>query len=701
MAADKKKSIYLNRELSWMAFNQRVLAEACEQDSPVLERLKFLAITASNLDEFFMVRIGGLHSACKAGRRKKEISGLTPRSQLIQLEKKARSMYQEQYNCFINQIEPELQRSGIKHCDVNTLTAAQQIFISSLFSEELFACITPMQISSKGRQPLIHGLSLYIAIRTNAEKPGSDLLTLMPLKNVARRIIAIPSKNGYSYVLLEDVVKKYINNWFPGKTIKECRTFRITRNADMSIQEDEAPDLMSGMEEILEDRKTSECIRLEIESATSSRLLRQIQKMLTIDNSQTYLQEGPIDLNAFMSMAFINGFNELKVEPWNPQSSPMVHPRKSILKQIKSHDILLHHPYESFDPVVRFIEEAAADPSVIAIKQVLYRTSKNSPIVIALKNAALKGKNVTVLIELKARFDEARNIEEANALEQAGAQIIYGVKGFKTHTKICLVVRREPEGIVRYAHFGTGNYNDSTAKLYSDIGLLTCHPDLCADASTFFNIIGALTQPQPLRKLVMAPLYLRDRLIELIDIEIMLHKQGATGRIIAKMNSLVDKALIDKLYQASQAGIKIHLNVRGICCLTPDLKGISENISVTSIIDRFLEHSRIFYFRHGGDEELFISSADWMPRNLDRRFELMVPVINAACRKQLIDILTTSVKDSVKSWKLLSSGKYARRNPKGSNPLRSQEQFHRNACIAAEGIREQQRTRFEPHRPVK
>jgi len=701
MTATTSKNIYINRELSWMNFNQRVLAEACEPDNPVLERLKFLAITASNLDEFFMVRIGGLQTACKAGLRKKEISGLTPRSQLVQLEKRARAMNTEQYSCFSRWIEPELLLSGIERCDVDNLSAAQQIFISSLVTEELFPCITPMQIPAKGKQPLIQGLALYIAICTVDEKSGSERLTLMPLKNVARRIIDLPAKNGYAYVLLEDAVKKYISNWFPGQTVKECRTFRITRNADISLQEDEAPDLLSGMEEILEERKTSDCIRLEIESATSTRLLRQIQKMLMIEGSQTYLQDGPIDLKAFMAIAFISGFDEIKVEPWNPQTSPMVNQQKSMFNQIKDHDILLHHPYESFDPVIRFIEEAAADPEVIAIKQVLYRTSQGSPIVNALKNAALKGKTVTVLIELKARFDEARNIEEANELEQAGVQVIYGVKGFKTHAKICLVVRREPQGIVRYAHFGTGNYNDATAKLYSDIGYLTCNADLCADASAFFNIIGAHTQPRPLRKLVMAPLYVRDRIIELIDLEIKLHKKGAPGRIIAKMNSLVDKTLIDKLYQASQAGVKIHLNVRGICCLTPEVKGLSENITVTSIVDRFLEHARIFYFRHGGDEELFFSSADWMPRNLDRRFELMIPVVSATCRKLLIEILNTSVNDSAKSWKLQSSGQYSRIKKKGRSSLRSQEQFHRDACKAALDNREQKRTRFEPHRPGK
>ncbi len=692
-------NIYLNRELSWMDFNQRVLAEACTPENPVLERLKFLAITASNLDEFFMVRFGGLYSACKEGRRKKEISGLTPRTQLMLIEKKSRAMNKAQYQCFNTMIEPELTASGIQRREIAGLTESQLSFLYTLLTEELLPCITPMHISAQQRQPLIQGLSLYLAVLSDDPISGNDLLTLMPLEHITRRIITLPEKKGYAYVLLEDIVKNYISQWLPGRTIKECRTFRMTRNADLAVRENEAPDLVSGMEDVLEERKTSECIRLEVESAISVKLLRQIQKLLAVNDTQTYLQDGPLDLSAFFDMAFMPGFDELKVEPWPPQPSPMVNPRKNMFEQIQKHDILLHHPYENFDPVVRFIEEAAGDPDVIAIKQVLYRTCANSPIVNALKKAALKGKSVTVLVELKARFDEARNIEEANALEQAGGQVIYGVKGFKTHAKVCLVVRREPQGIVRYAHFGTGNYNTSTAKLYGDIGYLTCNADLCADAAAFFNIIGAHTQPQPLRKLAMAPLYIRDRLIELIDIEMKLKKKGARGLIIAKINSLADKDLIDKLCQASRAGVEIHLNVRGICCLTPGVKGHSENITVTSIIDRYLEHARIFYFHQGGEEKIFISSADWMPRNLDRRFELMIPVLNPACRSQLIETLTTYISDTAKSWKLQSNGRYIRTIPKSKKMLRAQEQFYRKACESAKKIIEERRTRFEPHRP--
>ncbi|MFO7937462.1 MAG: polyphosphate kinase 1 [Kiritimatiellia bacterium] len=690
---------YFNRELSWLEFNQRVLHEAYDLNNPVFERLKFLAITASNLDEFFMVRVGGLHSAYKAGRRKKDISGLTPCRQLQLLKARARVMNEAQYHCFNDIIMPELAESGIRRIRMEELKNPQRSFLSAFFSNELYPCVTPMCITPAKQLPLIHSLSLYCAVRI--QDSGSEKFTLIPMPRSIQRIIELPSENGYEYALLEDVIGKYINDWFPGQKVHECITFRITRNADMAVQEDEAPDLLRGMEEILEERKTSDCIRLEIESRASRKIVRLIQGVLSVGNDQTYLQNGPIDLKAFMQIASVNAFDELRVEPWIPSPSPKIDSRKSLFHQINNNDILLHHPYESFDPIIRFIEEAAGDPDVIAIKQVLYRTSEHSPIVNALKKAAARGKSVTVLIELKARFDEAHNIEEANELEQAGVQVIYGVKGFKTHTKICLAVRRTAHGIVRYAHFGTGNYNDATAKLYSDIGLLTCNEDLCSDAAAFFNIIGAHTQPQPLRKAVMAPIQLRNRLIELIDLEINLNKKGGRGHIIAKMNSLLDRILIDKLYEASRAGVRIQLNVRGICCLVPGVRGLSENITVTSIVDRYLEHARIFYFRHGGEKRVFISSADWMPRNLNGRFELMVPVETPECRDRLIDILKTSIKDTVKSWKLNSDGSYTACRKSGKNAVRSQEIFYRNACRASDKAGEMRRTQFKPHRPEK
>ncbi len=700
MTANTKK-IYFNRELSWLQFNRRVLAEARNPANPPLEQLKFLAITASNLDEFFMVRVGGLLSACKAGRQKRDIAGLTPRAQLQLVEKEVRAMNDEQYLCFNTVIEPGMKQAGLERLNAEQMSAAQQSFLFTIFSEELFPCITPMRINPRGRPPLIRSLMLYCAVRVMDENDTREHLALIPLPPFRPRIIGLPSTAGQQFILLEDAVKKYIQNWFPGQKIKECVSFRITRNADMAVQEDEAPDLLSGMEDVLEERKTSDCVRLEIEEAASRRIIGALQALLKSDNGQTCLQKGPLDLKSFMKLTSISGFDAIKVEPWSPAPSPAVLPHKSLFEQISRGDILLHHPYESFDPVIRLIEEAAADPDVIAIKQVLYRTSKESPVVAALKRAAARGKSVTVLVELKARFDEARNIEDAAELEMAGTQVIYGVKGFKTHAKICLIVRREKHGIARYAHFGTGNYNDITARLYGDIGLMTRNDDLCADAATFFNIIGAHTQPQPMRRAVMAPLHLRDQLLELIDLEITMNRKGSRGRIAVKINSLADKALIDKLYQASCAGVKIDLNVRGICCLVPGVKGLSENITVTSIVDRYLEHARIFYFRHGGDEKIFIASADWMPRNLDGRFELMVPVNSPACRERVKSILETCLGDTAKSWKLESGGGYSPATKKGGKLVRAQEIFQREACEAAGTASRLRSTRFEPHRPEK
>ena len=697
MTPEKHK--YFNREISWLQFNQRVLAEARDASNPLLERLKFLAITASNLDEFFMVRVGGLHNARKAGQLKADISGLTPDQQLRQVEIKVEEMNREQYECYNKIIEPELTSAGIRFIKAEQLSATQESFLFSLFTEELFSCITPLRITNKARPPLIHSLSLYCAVRLHEKNSQVDHLAILPLRPSARRIIELPCQQGLDFILLEEVVKKFINNWFPGQKVLECVGFRITRNADLAVQEDEAPDLMSGMEDVLEERKISDCVRLEIEDTVSRRMTTMLQSLAQVDNSQTYLQSGPIDLKTFMKLADINGFDHLRFERWSPQPCATLNGKESLFKQIAAKDILLFHPYESFDPVIRFIEEAAADPEVIAIKQVLYRTGENSPIVNALKKAALKGKAVTVLIELKARFDEARNIEEATELELAGATVIYGVKGFKTHAKICLVVRKEPRGIMRYAHLGTGNYNETTARIYSDIGLMTCNDDLCSDAATFFNIIGAHTQPQPLRKAVMAPLHLRDRLLEMIDLEIQLTRKGNRGRICAKMNALVDQTLIDKLYQASNAGVVVDLNIRGICVLAPGIKGLSENISVTSIVGRYLEHARIFYFHHGGNEKVFIASADWMPRNLDKRFELMVPIEAPQLRKVMISILKTYLADNVKSWHLKSDGEYYRNNLKKGKSINAQERFYRDACASANQKNQLRRTRFEPHLP--
>jgi polyphosphate kinase len=692
--AAKKQISYFNRELSWLEFNQRVLEEANDPDNPMLERLKFLAITASNLDEFFMVRIGGLHMARKAGRRKKDISGLTPLAQLKEIHERAKVMVSDLHRCFNDIVSPSLDAGGIRHVAMSGLTAEQEVSLHDLFREELFPVITPM--AADREFPMLQDQSLHVLVHLKTKKKnGAAHYAVMPLRLAGSRIIQLPADEGYSYVMQEDVVKKYAANWFPGYTVTECAVFRITRNADFAVQEEEAPDLLSGMEDVLEERKTGDCIRLEVESGISKGLLKYLCEQIPAPAETVYPIEGILNLKDFMSMAFLEGYDELKTEAWPPQASPDVIPNEPMFDQVARKDLLFYHPYETFAPVVRFLEEAAEDRNTMAIKMVMYRTSSDSAMIRALKRAAGNGVNVTVLMELKARFDEARNINWARDLEQCGVQVIYGVKGYKTHAKICLVVRRERSGVVRYCHFGTGNYNESTAKLYGDISYMTCNTELGEDASAFFNALCGYAQPRDFNLISMAPIGLRDKLVEMIEFETERAKSGKKAVINAKVNSLVDVALTEKLYEAAKAGVKIHLNVRGICCLKP-----IKNIEVVSIIDRYLEHARIIHFHHCGKPQVFIASADWMPRNLDKRLELLVPVEDEACRDRLIDMLNLHVQDNQSSWLLQPDGSYERVGvKKGGKKIRSQEALYTMACSAIESAKKNKRTQFEPHRP--
>jgi polyphosphate kinase len=544
--------------------------------------------------------------------------------------------------------------------------------------------------------PMLQDLSLNLLVHLKEKKKkGEEHVAVMPLRQAGARIIQLPADEGYAYVMLEEVVKKYAANWFPGYSVIECATFRITRNADFAVQEEEAPDLLSGMEDVLEERKTGDCIRLEVESGISDGMLKFLCHRIPSAEDVVYPINGVLNMKDFMPMAFLEGYDELKTEAWPPQASPDVIPNEPMFDQIACKDLLFYHPYETFDPVIRFLEEASGDPETMAIKMVLYRTSSDSAIITALKRAAAQGINVTVLMELKARFDEARNINWARDLEQCGAQVIYGVKGYKTHAKICMVVRRERAGVVRYCHFGTGNYNEATAKLYGDISYMTCNPELGADASAFFNALCGYAQPRDFNLISMAPIGLRDKLIEMIEFETERAKNGKKALINAKVNSLVDVLLSEKLYEAAKAGVKIHLNIRGICCLKP-----IKNLEVVSIVDRYLEHARIIHFYHGGKQKVFIASADWMPRNLDKRLELMVPVEDKGCRDRLIHMLELHVQDNQSSWLLQSDGTYERVSvKKGGKKNRSQEALYTQACDALKTAKKNKRTRFEPHRP--
>jgi polyphosphate kinase len=693
---------YINREASWLDFNARVLEEAQDTSNPLLERLKFIAITSNNLDEFFMVRIGSLHDLCANNISSRDPAGMTPREQLLYAGDKARTLVDEQYACFKEEIEPALQEAGIVRITPESANAEQREQLQRLFQEELGPALTPAAVRTDAPNPHYANLKLHLLIRLKGDTPKEPRLAVLPLIGDLSRFVSLRVPDGYGYMLLEDVVAMHIHQYFPTDEVLEVLPFRITRNADMAVSEDEALDLVTQMDAVLTERKQSGCVRLEVPASGTRIALRQLRGLFGVRERDVIAVDGPLDFSAYFAIAGLPGYDHLRQETWEPQPAPGLDTAKSLFDQIATRPRILHHPYESFDPVVKLIEQAAEDPQTIAIKQILYRTSKRSPIVTALMKAAERGKTVTVIVELKARFDEARNIEWASAMEQAGVQVIYGVKGFKTHAKLLVIVRREPGGIRRYLHFGTGNYNEGTAKLYTDVSMLTTDAELGADASLFFNTITGFSQPHRLNRLAASPLTLRDSVAQLIEGEIRRARQKQRAHIRAKFNSLADPEMIDLLYKASKAGVKVDLLVRGICCLHPGIKGLSENIRVISIIDRFLEHSRIFWFHHGGTPRAFISSADWMTRNLDKRVELMTPVDEPDLLERLEDILDAGFNDTAKARELKADGAYHRVTPETSSaPLRSQELLFREAETRASRSARSGRTTFEPHRPRK
>ena len=699
----KLKDRFFNRELSWLSFNDRVLQEAYNADNPLLERLKFLAISSNNLDEFFMVRVGGLNLMRAQGIRATDIAGMTPMQQLEAIAERAHSMVDSQYTCYGRELAPQLAAEGIQQVHPGDLNAEQTEYLKRYFHDEVFPVLTPLAVDHDKPFPSLQSLTTHLLVRLKQPEPGNTAprIAVIQLGSALARFVTLPSADSYEFILLEEVVTLFADAFFPGEKILECVAFRVTRNADMSA-DDLSSDLMTEMEEILDARRESGCVRLEI-SARGSRVAQAyLRKALHITTREMYAVDGPIDLADFMGLAGLTGFDALQNEKWTPQQVPGADRTKSIFEILGRRDILLLHPFDSFEPVIRLVEEAAGDPDVVAIKQILYRTSKNSPIVAALIRAAENGKHVTVIVELKARFDEQRNIDWARALERSGVQVIYGVKGYKTHAKACIVVRREAQGLRRYMHFGTGNYNEVTAQLYTDVSYMTASDPYGAEASAFFNTITGYSQPHSFTKLQAAPLTLRDTLLEMIDAEIAQRKQGRKATIKAKFNSLTDPRIIEALYKASSAGVKIQLNIRGICCLRPGVKGLSENITVISIIDRFLEHSRVFCFHHGGDQKVFISSADMMVRNLDKRIELLVPIEDAAARKKLVAAIDTCLMDAVKARKLLPDGLYQYQRQSGKNAkLRSQETLYRQACKRAQKMAQAKPTMFEPHLPIK
>lgn len=714
---------YINRELSWLEFNQRVLSQAQNPHVPLLERLKFLAITGSNLDEFFMVRVGGLQLQRQAGIGSTDPSGMTVLEQLEAISQRAGDMVRSQYLCFLEEIEPQLAAYGISRVQLDSASVRHRDAAARIFEEEIHSVVTPLDVSPFEPFPSLNNRELYVCLQL-AENPENSLdaglereldakssvathgnqpqvrYKVIPLGRSLPRVIALPSDVGHAYVLSENLVAHFAERFFPNERILSKAVFRVIRNADVSVQEDNAADLLHGMKALLQQRQRSDYVRLEISDGAPAEMVDFLRRSMNVHPLRLVRIAEPIDLASLMPLSGLEGFDHLRETPWPPQRSPQVDSTQSMFHTIAEGDLILFHPYDSFEPVVRLIQEAAEDPDVLAIKQTLYRTSRKSAIVAALCQAAENGKYVTAIVELKARFDEARNIGWATEMEKAGVQVIYGVKRLKTHAKVCVIVRREPHGTVRYTHFSTGNYNEVTARLYTDVSLMTCDARLGADASSFFNAVTGFSQPQKFAAIEAAPLGLRKRLLTLIESEIDRKEQGEKAAITAKLNSLVDPELIQALYRASQAGIEVRLNIRGICCLRPGVPGLSENITVVSIVDRFLEHARLLHFYHGGDDLVLISSADWMPRNLDRRVELLIPIEKPSGKRQCLDALDAYFRDNQNSWLLQSDGKYVRRTPGEDEPFRAQQ--YQYAC-AVEALKESERVRstvFEPHQPI-
>ena len=695
---------YENRELSWIKFDRRVLNEARDKSIPLLERLKFVSITSSNLDEFFMVRVASLKDMVHAGYKKRDIAGMTATEQLTAINKETRKLVDLQYSTYNRSLIPLLNQKGIYIIDKHeALTDKQAEFVDQYFMENVYPVVTPMAVDASRPFPLIRNKTLNIAaLLLNKKEKGETVFATVQVPGVLPRIVQIPGEEGaVSYILLEQIIERNIQKLFSNYEILCAYPYRIMRNADLTIDEDEASDLLKEIQNKLKMRQWGEVIRLEVEEKMDKKLLNFLKSELKIASEDIFEINGPIDLTFLMKMYGIDGYDDLRYLPYTPQRVPEIEQGSCIFDAIRKGDIFLHHPYETFEPVVDFIRQASVDPDVLAIKQTLYRVSGNSPIISSLAQAAENGKQVTVLVELKARFDEEHNIVWAKKLEQAGCHVIYGLVGLKTHSKIALVVRREEDGIRRYVHLGTGNYNDSTAKLYTDCGIFTCKESIGEDATAVFNMLSGYSEPLSWNELILAPYWLRNKFLKLIKRETKYAQHGEDARIVAKMNSLCDPGIIAALYEASASGVKIDLIVRGICCLKVGIPGVSENITVRSIVGNFLEHSRIFYFHNGGDSEIYMGSADWMPRNLDRRVEIIFPVIEEELKKKAYHILEVELMDNVKAHILGADGEYDKIDKRGKVLINSQEQFCKEAKMAVPGKEQYKRERiFVPAEPV-
>ncbi len=700
----KNPNYYYNRELSWLLFNERVLGEARDKTNPLFERLKFLSITASNLDEFFMIRVASLKDMVNAGYQGADLAGLTPEKQLEKLNKATHELVTLQYSTYNRSLLPLLEQEGIRFVLTHEeLNEEQAVYVDRYFEENVYPVLTPMAVDSSRPFPLIRNKTLNIgallAKKGSADEPE---FATVQVPAVLTRIVKVPGEEGQTtLILLEEIIERNIHKLFLNYHVVCAYPFRIMRNADLTIDEDEAADLLKEIERQLKKRQWGEVIRLEVADDIDKRLLQILRRELDISDEELYRIYGPLDLTFLMKMYGMEGFDHLKRPRYIPQSVEELPADQDIFAQIRERDILLHHPYQTFQPIVDFIRQAAKDPDVLAIKQTLYRVSGNSPIIAALAQAAENGKQVSVLVELKARFDEENNIVWAKMLEKAGCHVIYGLVGLKTHSKITLVVRREEEGIRRYVHLGTGNYNDATAKLYTDMGLLTCAESVGEDATAVFNMLSGYSEPVSWNRLSLAPLWLKDRFLELIARERHNAMLKKPARIIAKVNSLCDTDIMEALYEASMAGARIDLIVRGICCIKVGIKGVSENISVRSIVGNFLEHSRIFYFENAGRSEVYCSSADWMPRNLERRVEILFPIEAERLKAKMYHILEVMLEDNTKANVMQPDGSYEKIDKRGKVLINSQDTFCREAVDEAKRKKETGGGRvFIPEEPI-
>ena len=678
-----------NREMSWISFDERILEEARDKNLPLFERLKFLSISASNLDEFFMVRVASVRDMMKAGIERKDIAGLTPKEQLKLIIPKTHELMTAQYNTYNRSLLPALSAIGLEVItSYEKLTEEQGRAVDRYFDEDVYPVLTPMAMDSARPFPLITNKALNIGLlirKKDAKKEDELEFATVQVPSVLPRIYELPEQNDeiHRVILLEEIIRRNIGKLFMGNEVICAYPYRVTRDADMEIDEDDAEDLLKEIQRQLKKRRWGQVIRLEVEENINKKLLKILKEELEVKEDNIYMFNGPLDLTFLMKMYGMKGFDDYKVPGYTPAAVPALMNDQTIFENIRRQDILLHHPYMTFDPVVDFIRQASVDPQVLAIKMTLYRVSGHSPIVAALAQAADNGKQVTVLVELKARFDEENNIVWAKQLEKAGCHVIYGLLGLKTHSKIALVVRKEEDGIRRYVHLGTGNYNDSTAKLYTDCGILTCNAEIGEDATAVFNMLSGYSEPSRWNHLIVAPLWMKKRFLSMIDREAENARQGKEGHIIAKMNSLCDPDIISALYAASAAGVKIELIVRGICCLKTGIEGVSENITVRSIVGNFLEHARIFYFYNNGAEEVYMGSADWMPRNLIRRVEIVFPVLDPEVKKQVMHIVEIQLEDTLKARILQPDGTYERVDLRGKEKICAQDYFCEEATYNA------------------